>query len=575
MRVVRVGMRWWLTAVFVAIAAGTALLLAGVASRQTGRDLRANAESIAVGQAVAAGFAVGQAAARGDLGREIVSIGGQHGLALFVFASDGTLTASSGLRTVTWDGVPSGPRALRLALHDHRYVESFNGSRATVVGLPLHRRSEAAALVAYAPRPPAVRAANDIFRTDLFRASLWAIGAAALAGLVAASLVARRLRRISASARAIEQGDFDRELRLRLGDEVGELAQVVDAMRIKLGGAFGQLSAERNRLQALLERLQEGVIAVDRGLRVAFANEQVEAVLPGVRLVRGERLPAEYDGLPLRVVARSLFAPDAEAAELQHVRRDGAIVSLVGLPATQSELAVIVVADVTEQERRRQAEREFVANASHELRTPVTAIASAVEALRNGALDDPAARDQFVDVIARQSTRLTRLTTSLLTLARAQTRQEELQLEPVELQALLEEVAAATAPEADGRLTVERGDPVTAFGRRDILEQVVSNLVGNALKHGDGADVVLRARRAGREATIEVSDRGPGIPPETQARIYDRFYAGDGGQRNGFGLGLAIARASTEALGGTLTIASEPGEGTTATVGLPLAAAFS
>lgn len=569
---VRVGMRWWLTGVFVAISVVTAVLIASVSSRQATRDLRANAESIAVGQAVAASFAIGQATARGDLRHEIVSIGGQHGLALFVFAQDGSLSASSGLRTIGWAGVPRGERALASALHDHRYVESFFSGRATVVGLPLHRSGSAAALVAYAPRPPAVRAASEIFRTDVFRASIWAVSAAAVTGLAAAFLLARRLRRIAGSARAIEQGNFDHELRPRFRDEIGELAQAVDGMRVKLGDAFGRLSAERNRLETLLGRLQEGVIAVDRTLRVEFANEQVETVLPGAGIAPQEPLPETYRELPLRRVAGSLFAPQAVAVELQEVRADGGVVSLVGLPAAGSELAVLVVADVTQRERMRRAEREFVANASHELRTPVTAIQTAVDALQNGAAEDPAARERFVDLIGRQSGRLTRLTTSLLTLARAQTRQEELQLEQVELQALLEDVAAESSSTAAGRLYVVGGQAVTAIARRDMLEQVVGNLVGNALKHAPGAEVVLRAHRVRGEAMIEVADRGPGIPPEMQTRIFDRFYAGGGGSRNGFGLGLAIARSSTEAMGGRLTIRSSPGEGTTATVALREAA---
>jgi two-component system sensor histidine kinase VicK len=229
---------------------------------------------------------------------------------------------------------------------------------------------------------------------------------------------------------------------------------------------------------------------------------------------------------------------------------------------------VLVFADVTEQERLRQAEREFVANASHELRTPVAAIASAVEALQAGAHEDPVDRARFIDLIGRQSTRLIRLTSALLTLARAQTGHEPLQLEPVELAPLLQD-AADTGDEFPGRVRVECPEPVTAIGRRDILEQALANLVGNALKHTSEGEVVLTARRSGQRAIIEVSDAGEGIPPEAQGRVFDRFFTVDRNERNGFGLGLAIARGSAEALGGTLTIHSDEGKGTTATIVLP------
>ena len=242
------------------------------------------------------------------------------------------------------------------------------------------------------------------------------------------------------------------------------------------------------------------------------------AVLPAAPRARTAS-PKDVAGVPLRLVAQSLFAADAVPVELQCVRSDGAIISLVGLPAVPSDVAVLVVADVTERERRRRAEQEFVADASHELRTPVTAITSAVDALRNGALEDPEARDRFVDVIERQSLRLSRLTRSLLTLARAQTRQEELQLEPVELQALLDQVVAAAGSVADGRIRIERGDPITAIAQRAVLEQVVENLLGNALKHGDGRPSCSGHGVRMAWLTIEIADSGPGIPAEEQARV--------------------------------------------------------
>jgi two-component system, OmpR family, phosphate regulon sensor histidine kinase PhoR len=561
-------MRWWLSAVFVGIAALTAVLIAGVSSREAGRDLRANAESIAVGETVSAGFAVEEAIVNRDLGHEIVSIAGQHGLALFVFSRDRTMYASYGLRTVRWQDVPLRNTALSSALADRRFVQTFNEGRATVVALPLNRTSKAAAVVAYAPRPPAVGAAKDIFRKEVVRASLWALLAAMIAGLVAASLIARRLRRIATTARAIEAGDFARELEPRFGDEVGQLAAAINAMRDRLGDAFERLSAERNRLVLLLEQLHEGVLAVDRDLNVQFVNDRLGSILTGVRFAPGEPLPETFEELPLRRMTRSLFEPGARILEARARSAEGGIVSLVGIPAGPSDLVVLVVADITEHERLRQAEQEFVANASHELRTPVAAIASAVDALRAGAQDEPESRARFIDLIGRQASRLTRLTSALLALARAQTGHEPLEVEPVDLKPLLEEAAEAGL-EGGPRVRVECDAAVTALGRRDILEQVLSNLVGNALKHTEGGEIVLRATRSGADAVIEVSDTGQGIPAEARSRVFDRFFTADPNERNGFGLGLAIARGSAEALGGTLTIESGPGRGTIARVVLP------
>jgi signal transduction histidine kinase len=563
-------MRWWLAAVFVAIATLTAALIAFVSSRQADRELRANAENIALGAGISARSAVEQAIIDGNLNEQLASIGARHSVALFVFTSKRRLLASGHFKNVRWADVPEGGAAVLTALGDRRYVAAFHGGRSTLVALPLERRNDAAVLVAYAPKPP-YGPSLAIFRHDVVQASIWAVAAAALTGLVAATLIARRLKRISSSAAAIEQGDFALELEPGLHDEIGDLALTIDRMRQRLGTAFEQLSAERDRLERVLEQMNEGVLAVDRDLRVEFANANAKLLLEGVPLEKGAQLPETYGGLPLRRVAEGLFVPRASVAEARSQREDGAMISLVGVPASSSDLVVLVFADITEQERRRQAEREFVTNASHELRTPVTAITSAVEALRSGAKDEPEARERFIELIGRQAARLTRLSSSLLILARAQTRQENLHLEPVELGGLLGEIAAASVPAEGVALRVDCPRPVVAVGQRDIVEQVVANLVGNAVKHTVEGEIVLRAAQDGAKATVEVADTGPGISPSVQTRMFDRFYSVEVNGRDGFGLGLAIARESAEAIGGALTIESESGRGTTARLVLPAA----
>ena len=563
-------MRWWLAAVFVAIATLTAALIAAVSSRQADRELRANAENIALGAGISARSAVDQALIDGNLKSQLPSIGARHNVALFVFSTKRRLIAASHFKNVRWEDVPDGGAAVLTALGDRRYVAAFHGGRSTLVAMPLERRNDAAVLVAYAPKPP-YGPSLAIFRHDVVQASIWAVAAAALTGLVAATLIARRLKRISTSAAAIEQGDFAVELEPGLHDEIGSLALTIDRMRARLAESFEQLSAERDRLERVLEQMNEGVLAVDRELRVEFANTNAKRLLADVPLEKGSPLPEEHGGLPLRRVAEGLFVPRASVAEARSEREDGAMISLVGIPASSSDLVVLVFADITEQERRRQAEREFVTNASHELRTPVTAITSAVDALKSGAQDDPASRERFIELIGRQAARLTRLSSSLLILARAQTRQENLHLEPVELGGLLSEIAAASVPAEGVALRVDCPKPVVAVGQRDIVEQVVSNLVGNAVKHTVAGEIVLRAAQDGARATVEVVDTGPGISPTVQGRVFDRFYSAEVNGREGFGLGLAIARESAEAIGGALTIESETGAGTTARLELPAA----
>jgi signal transduction histidine kinase len=563
----KVSMRWWLAGAFVLIAVVTALLIEAVSSRQVGRDVTANARNIAIGETVSAAFAIQQARTPAELVRNLPAIRRKYGLALFVFARDGRLVAVAHGPRVGFASVPDGRSALGDALAGHRFAAAEKGGDATVVGLPLGRTPLAAGLVAFAPRPPGYGASLSIFRSEVARVSIWAVLGAAFLGFVLAALVTRRLRRIAGAAAAIEQGGFDTRLEPRFRDEVGDLAQTVDRMRIRLGDAFASVEAERDRLDLLLDSLHEGVIAVDRTLRVQYANVSIRRVLP--ELTTNAPLPETFADLPLRRIAAGLFEPGAPVAEARTDAADGATYSLVGVPATGTDLAVLALADITEHERRQRAEREFVANASHELRTPVSAIASAVEALELGARDRPEERDRFIELIGRQAGRLTRLTSSLLVLARAQTREQGVQLAPVAVAPLLESVVRTVGPSERLRVECEQG--LSATAQADVLEQIVANLVENALKHGRTGEVLMRGVPHDGHLTIEVTDQGPGIGPELRGRVFDRFYAGTAEVHEGFGLGLAIARESAEALGARLEIASEPGRGTTASVTLPRA----
>jgi two-component system phosphate regulon sensor histidine kinase PhoR len=560
----RVGMRWWLGAIFVLIAVLTAVLVATVAARQADDALRSNSEDIAIGRAVSAAFAVEQAAESGSLPSELPELARRRGLALFVFGPDGRPLSPQRSLGIAWESVPEAEAALTAALADRRFVETSESTGATLVALPLRRLPDAGALVAFAPQPAAYERSLAVFRREVLRAALWAALVAAAAGLLAAALIARRLRKISRAAAAIERGDFDVRLQPRFPDEVGSLAHSIDRMRVRLAASIEQLRGERDRLQRLLGQLREAVIAFDDGLVIQFANANAATML-GPAFEPGGSLPADWAGIPLRELGHALFRADATVAQAR-AEPGGRTLSIIGVPAGTSDLAVIVVTDVTEQARRERAEREFVSNASHELRTPVSAITSAVEALQSGAKDVPGDRDAFIELIGRQSARLGRLTRSLLIMARAQTQAEAVQLEPVELRPLLEEIVASTGERPGVTVRLECPPGVTALAQRDIAEQVVSNLLGNALKHTAVGTIALSVRADRETVAIEVRDTGSGIPPEARERIFDRFYSGEQGRRDGFGLGLAIARDAARALGGSIEIDSEPGRGTAARV---------
>jgi two-component system sensor histidine kinase VicK len=558
-------MRWWLALAFALIASLTAVAVATVFTERSEDAFRARAEELTAGSVLAAANTIGPIQSRVRLDRVVADEAQRRRLALFVFAQDGVLLTPGRSRAVEFGSIDLHAEALEEALRDRRFVGSTDDGRTIVVGLPL-RTGETAALVAVASRPDLV-AQLGILRRTIVQAALWAVLIGALAGLLVAVLISVRLRRIASAAAEIERGNFDTKLRPRFGDELGELAATVDRMRERLQRSFASLESERDRLRLLLEQLREGVIAVDPELRVEFANGSAARIVPGLR--PGERLPEPWPELSLGGLAAGLFRPGAAIAQARVAPDEERTFAVAGIPAgREAELAVLVFADISERERRERAEREFVANAAHELRTPIAVIASAVDVLEEGAQDVPEDRERFLDVIRRQTMRLGRLVRALLVLARAQTRQEALRLEAVELRPLLEEIAAEVDPAEGVSLEISCQAGLAVLAEPDLLAQVLANLARNAGKHTERGEILLAARASVHDSVvIEVSDTGTGIPLESQERIFDRFYTGDP-DRMGLGLGLAIVRDAVRALGGVVEIESEPERGTTVRVTL-------
>jgi signal transduction histidine kinase len=557
-------MRWWLALAFALIASLTAVAVATVFTQRAENAFRDRAEELTTGRAVAAANDMKDLKAS-NLDSGLQDVARRRRLALFAFDLYGQQLTNIRSRGVAFGSLDLHDQALVEARVGDRFVASTEDGRTIVVGLPVDAAG-ASALVAVASRPDLV-AELGILRDTILEAVVPAVVIGALVGLLVAYLLSVRLRRIANSAAEIESGRFDTALRPGFRDEVGELAVIVDRMRERLRQSFQSLESERDRLELLLEQLQEGVIAVDRALKVAFANPAAARLVD--QLKEGELLPEPWGEPSLRSLATGLFRPGARIAQARVSPEHERSYALVGIPAGRgSKLAVLVVSDISERERRERAEREFVANAAHELRTPIAVIASAVDVLEQGAKAVPEDRDRFLGMIRHQTARLGRLVRVLLVLARAQTRQQALRLEPVELRPLLTEIAAELDPPEGVSVEVSCPDGTAVLAEPDLVAQVLANLAWNAVKHTEYGKILLAARLSvNGSVVIEVTDTGAGIPPAEQERIFDRFYTSDE-NRPGFGLGLPIVRDAVRALGGVVEIESEPGVGTTARVTL-------
>jgi PAS domain S-box-containing protein len=340
-------------------------------------------------------------------------------------------------------------------------------------------------------------------------------------------------------------------------------------------------------LIAAVEELPIGLIVARADGRVAWMNRHARELLGadvvGLDLLEIEAphaIDASGAAMPMRTTALARSLLDAEVVEESAVdvlRADGTHVSVSSAttPLRDASGAIVgaaaVFVDSTELHRRERAEREFIANAAHELRTPLAAIASAIDVLRSGAKEQPAERDLFLDHIARESDRLQRLARALLLIARADVQQETPRVEIVPLEPLLVEIAESLRPGTGVEVFVRCHEDLAVLANRDLLEQAVLNITANAVRYTENGSITLVCHAEDEAAVIEVRDTGTGIPQAESSRVFERFYRAGRRDSQGFGLGLSIARNAIEAIGGRIALESAEGAGTSVEIRLPLA----
>jgi len=387
----------------------------------------------------------------------------------------------------------------------------------------------------------------------------------------------RRMRRISRATRALAQQDFDAALPPLVDDDLGELQRVWKRMRLSMEELTEGLRGEVGRQRSILDGMVEGVALLHDGEFVA-ANPAF-AELIGARGSLDGKTPLEVARLPeLAEVIEESVRTDAEV--VREISADPRMLRVAARPlGGPRQQTVVMLLDMTEPRRVERLRRDFVANASHELRTPVAAILGAAETLAAGASEDATARASFVDILVRHSQRLTRLTADLLDLARLEGGYRP-RAEIVQVEAVVEAIALALGARARDKgialtTVVERPPtgPLEIVAERAAVEQVLTNLVDNAIKYtpsGGRVNVAVSARSAGVE--LVVADTGPGISPEHLPRLFERFYRVDDARSRelgGTGLGLAIVKHLVAANGGEVHVDSQVGLGTRFRVELP------
>jgi two-component system phosphate regulon sensor histidine kinase PhoR len=419
--------------------------------------------------------------------------------------------------------------------------------------------------------------------------SLWRAGAVALAfaflataglSVLLSSPLARSLQEIMDTARQYAQGNLSARIPVRRHDELGELARIINQSADQLQERMAEIARDRGRTDAILSAMDDGVLAVDHRGTVILANPSLTKALdlrdaPSRHYL--EVIRQSEVGVLIEEVLRTGERREAEV-ELLHLRR---VFSIIGVPFPGEEGtphgAVLTFNDSTERQRLERIRRDFVANASHELRTPLTSIRGFVEALEDGAVEEPATAARFLGKIRTHADRMAALVEDLLELSRLESGERAPEMEETLPRDVIEDVVASFAGAATRKdislRSADRGAaPVVTDPDR--LRRILENLVDNAVKYTPPGGVVEVTAAPGPDggALVEVEDSGPGIGPEHLGRIFERFYRVDKARSRelgGTGLGLSIVRHLAEGMGASVSVESHPGRGSRFSVLLP------
>lgn len=512
-----------------------------------------------------------------------------------VVDSSGIVRGTSDINNQDEVGQKTTDANVKAALAGGKYtknpVEQRSGTRYQVMVKPLVSSSAGESNIVGVVE---VRASLETVYDNLNHISLIYFSASLLAvmlGVVMAVIISRSLTKpiaeINDRTTRIAQGDYSGGILVRSNDEIGQLAENVNALAVRIEETTNSTEFERRRLDSVLEHMTDGVIATDRRGSINIINTAAlqmtgiddSTVAMGQSILEVLQISDRYNLRELLDNQEELLL-DFSTDERQLIIR--AYFSLIQRASGFISGLVIVLHDVTEQQQIELERRQFVSNVSHELRTPLTSVKSYVDALQEGAIDDPEVARNFLAVAQDETTRMIHMINDLLELSRMDSGTMKLETEYVNVGELFNyilnrfDMIIANDDKPEKYYTIKREIPkVQIWVELDTSKftQVIDNIMNNAIKYSpDGGVVTARMIDNQKEVVLSITDQGLGIPKKDLGHIFDRFFRVDKARsraQGGTGLGLAISKEIIERFGGRIWVESAEGQGSTFSISLP------
>lgn len=536
-----------------------------------------------------------QTKANSDIHTILTSINNASISEIEVIDSSGIIRGTSDINSQDEVGQKTTDANVKAALAGGKYtknpIEERSGVRYQVVVKPLVSSSGGESNIIGVVE---VRASLETTYDNLNHISLIYFSASLLAvvlGVVMAVIISRSLTKpiaeINDRTTRIAQGDYSGGILVRSNDEIGQLAENVNALAVRIEETTNSTEFERRRLDSVLEHMTDGVIATDRRGSINIINTAAlqmtgmedSNVALGQSILEVLQIADRYNLRELLDNQDELLL-DFSNEERQLIIR--AYFSLIQRASGFISGLVIVLHDVTEQQRIEEERRQFVSNVSHELRTPLTSVKSYVDALQEGAIEDPEVAKSFLAVAQDETTRMIHMINDLLELSRMDSGTMKLETEYVNVSELFNyilnrfDMIIANDDKPEKYYTIKReitNSQIWVELDTSKFTQVVDNIMNNAIKYSpDGGVITARMIDRKTEVVLSITDQGLGIPKKDLGHIFDRFFRVDKARsraQGGTGLGLAISKEIIERFGGKIWVESSEGKGSTFSISLP------